>query len=111
MAYLGLAAVIGVGFLSTNMQGWERDKRQAAGREETSKHRAEYHARAARGPYVVNRSALSADEELVHIAIPDRNSGRPIFDTNCLVYLNGRSSSMVCPGAHGYDLTDNVAAP
>ena len=65
--------------------------------------------RAARGPYIVRRSDLSPEEVLVQIAIPStRWNGNPRLDTNCLVYRDtmSRSSSMVCPGADGYDLMD-----
>ena len=79
------------------------------GRVEASERRAQYQERFARGPYVVRRSDLSPEEELVQIAIPSVHwNGNPRFDTNFLVYRDtmNRNSSMVCPGAYGYELTD-----
>ncbi len=92
------------------MQGWERDDRMSLERGQAVERSTEYKERAARGPYVVRRSDLSTDEELVQIAIPSAHwDGNPRLDTNCLVYrdLASRSSAMVCPGADGYDLTDD----
>ncbi len=73
------------------------------------KRRADYEECIARGPYVVRRSDLSPEEELVRIAVLITHwNGNPRLDTNCLVYRDtmNRNSSMVCPGAHGYELTD-----
>ena len=111
LAYLAFFGIIAAGLFITNMQGWERDERRSLEQVQADTHRAEYEKRAARGPYVVRRSELSSDEQIVHIAIPDPESGRPRLDTNCLVYRDREagSSSMVCPGASGYDLVDDSA--
>ncbi len=47
------------------MQGWERDDRLSLERNQVEKRSAEYKERLARGPYVVRRSDLSPEKELV----------------------------------------------
>ncbi len=85
--YAAFFAVIIGGLAIVNMQGWERDDRPSLERRQAEKRSTEYKERADRGPYVVRRTDLSTDEELVHIAIPSVHwGGNPRLDTSCLVY-------------------------